>query len=42
MVSRRAWIPQVAKTEGFAARLRRVRILVLDAVDQLASVPCFG
>ncbi|CAK9060604.1 DEAD-box ATP-dependent RNA helicase 31 [Durusdinium trenchii] len=27
----------VAKTEGFAARLRRVRILVLDEVDQLAS-----
>ena len=27
----------VAKTEGFAARLRSVQILVLDEVDQLAS-----
>ena len=29
---------KVAKTEGFAARLRSVQILVLDEVDQLASV----
>eukprot|EP00438_Fugacium_kawagutii_P021058 Skav234304 [mRNA] locus=scaffold1018:201749:207247:+ [translate_table: standard] len=28
---------QVAKTEGFAVRLRSVQILVLDEVDQLAS-----
>lgn len=32
---------QVAKTEGFAARLRSVQILVLDEVDQLASVAGF-
>ena len=30
--------PQVAKTESFAARLNAVQILVLDEVDQLASV----
>lgn len=33
--------PQVAKTEGFAARLRSVQILVLDEVDQLASAAGF-
>jgi len=33
---------QVAKTESFAARLSAVQILVLDEVDQLASVAGMG